>query len=163
MKRAIIIGCPGGGKSTFARSLHEKTGLPLIYLDMLNWNADRTTVPREVFRERLAEALSGGEWIIDGNYCSTMEQRIAASDTVFFLDYPPEVCMEGILSRRGTVRPDIPWVESPDDVDEEFVSFVKNFETETRPIVLELLRKYSDRTIITFRSRQEAAEYLSTL
>jgi len=56
-----------------------------------------------------------------------MEQRIAASDTVFFLDYPPEVCMEGILSRRGTVRPDIPWVESPDDVDEEFVSFVKNF------------------------------------
>lgn len=163
MKRAIIIGCPGGGKSTFARSLHEKTGLPLIYLDMLNWNTDRTTVPREVFRERLADALSGDEWIIDGNYCSTMEQRIAASDTVFFLDYPPEVCMAGILSRRGTVRPDIPWVESPDDVDEEFVSFVKNFETETRPIVLELLRKYGDRTIITFRNRQEASEYLSTL
>lgn len=163
MKRAIIIGCPGGGKSTFARALHEKTGLPLIYLDMLNWNADRTTVPREVFRERLANALKGREWIIDGNYCSTMEQRIIVSDTVFFLDYPPEICMEGILSRRGTVRPDMPWVEAPDDVDEEFVEFVRNFEVETRPIVLGLLAKYSDRTIISFRSRQEAENYLNTL
>jgi len=163
MKRVIVIGCPGGGKSTFARALQHKTGLPLIYLDMLNWNADRTTVPREVFRERLANALKGHEWIIDGNYCSTMEQRIAASDTVFFLDYPPEVCMEGILSRRGTVRPDMPWVESPDDVDEDFVAFVKNFETETRPTVLELLARYGDRTIISLRSRQEAEDYLRTL
>ena len=163
MKRVIIIGCPGSGKSTFARALQPKTGLPLVYLDMLNWNSDRTTVPREVFRARLADALNGQEWIIDGNYCSTMEQRIAAADTIFFLDYVPEVCMEGILSRRGTVRPDIPWVEAPDDVDEEFVEFVKNFSSETRPIVLELLAKYSEKTIIIFRSRQDAEDYLSTL
>lgn len=163
MKRVIIIGCPGSGKSTFARALQPKTGLPLVYLDMLNWNADRTTVPREVFRARLADALNGREWIIDGNYCSTMEQRIAAADTIFFLDYAPEVCMEGILSRRGTVRPDIPWVEAPDDVDEEFVEFVKNFSSETRPIVLELLAKYSEKTTIIFRSRQDAEDYLSTL
>lgn len=163
MKRVIVIGCPGSGKSTFARALQHKTGLPLVYLDMLNWNADRTTVPREVFRARLADALNGQEWIIDGNYCSTMEQRIAAADTIFFLDYSPEVCMEGILSRRGTVRPDIPWVEAPDDVDEEFVEFVKNFASETRPIVLELLAKYSEKTTIIFRSRQDAEDYLSTL
>lgn len=163
MKRVIVIGCPGSGKSTFARALQHKTGLPLVYLDMLNWNADRTTVPREVFRARLADALQGREWIIDGNYCSTMEQRIAAADTIFFLDYSPEVCMEGILSRRGTVRSDIPWVEAPDDVDEEFVEFVKNFASETRPIVLELLAKYSEKNIIIFHNRQEAEDYLRTL
>ena len=42
MERAIVIGCPGGGKSTFARALAEKTGLPLHHLDMMYWNADKT-------------------------------------------------------------------------------------------------------------------------
>lgn len=163
MKRVIVIGCPGSGKSTFSRALQHKTGLPLVYLDMLNWNADRTTVPREVFRRRLHEAITEESWIIDGNYSSTMELRLAACDTVFFLDYPREVCMEGILSRRGTVRPDMPWVEDPSDVDEEFVEFVKNFEAESRPMVLELLAKYREKTVFTFHCRSEAEDYLSTL
>lgn len=163
MKRVIVIGCPGSGKSTFSRALHAATGLPLIYLDRLNWNADRTTVSKEVFRERLGNAIAGEAWIIDGNYSSTMELRLAACDTVFLLDYPPEVCMEGILSRRGTVRPDMPWVEDPEDVDEEFVEFVKNFARESRPALLELLTRYDHKNIVTFRSRQEADEFLKTL
>ena len=85
MKRVIVIGCPGSGKSTFARALHDKTGLPLHHLDMMYWNADKTTVPKEVFRARLAELLTEDAWIIDGNYGSTMETRMAACDTVFFL------------------------------------------------------------------------------
>lgn len=163
MKRAIVIGCPGSGKSTFSRALHEKTGLPLVYLDRLNWNADRTTVPREVFLERLADALEQEIWIIDGNYSSTMERRLAACDTVFFLDYAPEVCMDGILRRRGTVRPDMPWVEDPDDVDEEFMGFVRAFAEESRPGILELLQKYSEKSIMVFRNRREADEYLCSL
>ena len=163
MKRAIVIGCPGSGKSTFSRALHEKTGLPLVYLDRLNWNADRTTVPREIFLERLAKALEGEAWIIDGNYGSTMEQRMALCDTVFFLDYAPEICMDGILRRRGTVRADMPWVEDPGDVDEEFVEFVRSFERDSRPNILELLRKYREKTIITFQTRQEAEQYLNSL
>ena len=35
MKRAIVIGCPGAGRSTFARKLAAKTGLPLYYLDIV--------------------------------------------------------------------------------------------------------------------------------
>ena len=163
MKRAIVIGCPGSGKSTFSRTLHEKTSLPLVYLDMLFWNADRTTVPKEVFLVRLADALRQETWIMDGNYGSTMEQRLAVCDTVFFLDYSPEVCMNGILSRRGTVHPDMPWVEDPDNIDEEFLEFVRTFETESRPKILELLRKYREKSILVFQNRQEAAEYLDRL
>ena len=51
MKRVIIIGCPGSGKSTFARELHARTNLPLYYLDMLYWNADRTTGKLEIALE----------------------------------------------------------------------------------------------------------------
>ena len=29
MKKVIVIGCPGSGKSVFSRTLHDITGLPL--------------------------------------------------------------------------------------------------------------------------------------
>ena len=53
MRKIIVIGCPGSGKSTFSKALHRITGIPLIHLDMLYWNPDRTTVERPVFLERL--------------------------------------------------------------------------------------------------------------
>ena len=68
MKRVIVIGCPGSGKSTFSRALHDVTGLPIHYLDMMYWNSDRTVVEKTVFIRRLNEALDKEEWIIDGNY-----------------------------------------------------------------------------------------------
>ena len=104
MRKVIVIGCPGGGKSTFSRKLHDLTDLPLYHLDRMYWNPDRTKVEKSVFRERLAEVIGKDAWIIDGNYGSTMEWRIEASDTVFFLDYPTEVCLEGIRARKGKPR-----------------------------------------------------------
>ena len=49
MKKVIVIGCPGSGKSTFSRKLRDKTGLPLFYLDTIWHKADKTTVSREEF------------------------------------------------------------------------------------------------------------------
>lgn len=158
MKKVIIIGCPGSGKSTFARSLQVKTGLPLYYLDMLNWNADKTTVSKEIFFERLNNVLSENEWIIDGNYASTMELRMSVCDTIFFLDYDTSVCLSGIKERQGKPRPDMPWIETQEDA--EFMEFIRNYNTQNRPAVIELLGKYSQKNIIIFRSRAEADEYL---
>ena len=87
MKKVIIIGCPGSGKSTFARALNTITGLPLFHLDNMKWNADKTVVSKSTFMERLNNAIEKERWIIDGNYGSTMELRLQACDTVFFLDY----------------------------------------------------------------------------
>lgn len=158
MKKVIVIGCPGSGKSTFSKALSMKMGLPLFHLDMLYWNVDKTTVSKDVFMDRLCSVMQNENWIIDGNYLSSMEMRIKASDTVFFLDYPTSVCLDGIQQRKGKPRTDIPWVETADDV--EFIDFVKEFNTKTRPSVLALLEKYNDKKIVTFKSRNDADNYL---
>lgn len=160
MKKILIIGCPGSGKSRFARSLHAATGIKLIHLDLLYWNSDGTVVDKPIFRARLADALAGESWIIDGNYRATMEIRMQACDTVFFFDLPTEVCLAGIRERRGQPRPDMPCVT--DENDAEFLDSIRRYNTDNRPKVLELLERYSDRKIVIFRSRGEADDYLKS-
>ena len=158
MKKIIVIGCPGSGKSTFSEKLHKTTKISLYHLDMIYWNKDKTTINRDDFLANLSEILKKDEWIIDGNYASTMEMRMAACDTVFFLDYPLQICLDGIKERQGKPRADMPWIETEED--EEFIEFVKNFNAEQRPKILELLERYSNKSIIIFKSREEANAYL---
>ncbi len=158
MNKVIVIGCPGSGKSTFSRALHELTGLPLYHLDLLNWNSDKTTVDKKVFIEKLKNVIAQDSWIIDGNYGSTIELRLKECDTVFFLDYPVDVCIDGVKSRQGKTRSDMPWTETEDD--EEFLEFIKNYNSQSRPIVLNLLEQYSKKEIVVFKSREEADKYL---
>ena len=159
MKKVIVIGCPGSGKSTVSRALHNKTGIPLYHLDMMYWNADKTTVEKNVFLERLSTVLEKDEWIIDGNYGSTMELRMAACDTVIFLDYSLDVCLDGIRERRGKPRSDMPWIETEEDA--EFIEFIKSYNEQQKPKVLKLLEKYSDKNIVILRSREQADAFLN--
>ena len=159
MKKIIIIGCPGSGKSTVSRALHNKTGIPLYHLDMMYWNADKTTAEKSVFLERLSTVLEKDEWIIDGNYGATMELRMASCDTVIFLDYPLDICLDGIRERRGKPRSDMPWIETEED--EEFIEFIKSYNEQQKPKVLELLKKYADKNIIIFRSREQVDAFLN--
>jgi adenylate kinase family enzyme len=160
-KRVAVIGCPGGGKSTFSRALRDRVGLPLYHLDAIYWRDDRTHLSREEFYPLMREIIARDEWIMDGNYNSTLEWRISACDLLIFLDYPAEVCLEGVRARRGQKRSDMPWMEEEDD--QEFLEFIRAFETESRPRILELIGKYPDKAVVTFRSREEADRYLDTL
>ena len=119
-QRALVLGCPGSGKSTFARRLRDITGLPLHYLDMIWHLPDRTTVPKEVFDRRLLGLVAGERWIIDGNYQRTIEPRLRACDAVFLFDLPVEDCLAGAMARVGRRREDMPWVEEAlDDLEGE--------------------------------------------
>lgn len=162
MKRVLVIGPSGAGKSTFARALRDKTGLPLRYLDMLWHKPDKTHITREEFDAKLAEWLGEERWIMDGDFCRTLETRLRACDTVFFLDYPLEVCLQGVESRRGKAREDMPWVE--DEPDLEFLQWIRDFDSERRPKYLALLEQYgADLEVHIFHSRAEADAYLADL
>ena len=162
MKKIIVIGCPGSGKSTFSRSLHKIINIPLYHLDMLYWNEDKTTVEKTVFLDRLLKIFENSEWIIDGNYGSTMELRMQKCDTVIFLDYPADVCLNGIKERKGKPRSDMPWIESDED-DTEFIEFIKNYNSQSRPKVTELLKRYSHKDIYIFSNRIQAEEFLNKI
>lgn len=102
--------------------------------------------------------LEGDEWIVDGNYGSTMELRLAACDTVFFLDYPLDTCLDGIRERRGKPREDLPWIETEEDG--EFLEFIKRYGERQRPTVLDLLEKYRHKNVVILKSREQADQFL---
>lgn len=161
MEKVMVIGCPGAGKSTFARRLRDGTGLPLYYLDMLWHRPDGTTVSREAFDADLERILEGKRWIIDGNYLRTMEVRLRACDTVFLLDYPVELCLAGARERVGKPREDMPWVER--ELDREFHQWILDFQQDQMPVMEELLGRYREKRLIRFHSREEAEEYLNRI
>ena len=106
-----MIGSPGAGKSTFAKALQKVTGLPLYHLDLVWYKEDATRLSREEFDSQLVEILKKDKWILDGNYQRTLEMRLKACDTVILLDYPTEICLEGLKSRLGQKRDDFRWVD----------------------------------------------------
>lgn len=160
MNKVLVLGCSGSGKSTFAVKLHKQTMLPLYHLDNIWWKADRTHITRDAFDSYLDEIVKRDNWIIDGDYSRTYEKRIAACDTLFFLDYGEAVCMDGITGRVGQDRPDMPW--TADNLDSDLVELVRNYEKEDKPKLLELFAKYPEKKVITFKNREEAAEYERT-
>ena len=162
MKKIIVIGCPGSGKTTFAEKLCAEIRLPLFYLDAIWHRADRTHISREEFDTRLGEILALESWIIDGNYSRTLERRIAACDTVFLFDLPTEDCLAGAISRIGKTRTDMPWVDA--ELDPWLKNEIENFKTDNLPDVYALLGKYgAEKQVVIFKSREEADEYIRVL
>ena len=162
MKRVIVIGCPGSGKTIFAEKLNKITGLPLHYLDATWHKPDKTHIPREEFDQRLLEILATDEWIIDGEYGRTVEMRLKECDTVFLFDLPAEVCLQGVTNRLGKKRYEMPWIEK--ELDPEFEAYIKGFANDSLPRLYELIEKYgTEKRVIIFKSRKEADDFLNKM
>jgi adenylate kinase family enzyme len=164
MRRVLVIGSGGAGKSTFAARLGERTGLPVIHLDSLYWRPGWVEPPKEEWAARVEELLRGGAWIIDGNYSRTLDRRLGACDTVVFLDMPRLLCLWRVVSRRvkfrNRARPDMR-EGCNERLTWEFVRWVWTYPRRRRAGVLKKLGELEGtKRVFRLRSTREVEDFL---
>ena len=165
-KRILVVGCPGSGKSTMARAVAAKTGLPIVHLDQLFWRDNWTSISAGEFDALLQTELGKDVWIIDGNFSRTLEMRLARADTVLWLDYPLHISLLGamkrVFSNYGKVRPDMA-PNCPERFNWPFVRSILTFRKRTGKKMESLLVPRPGLEIIRLRSRKQARAFLDTL
>lgn len=167
MKRILVIGSSGAGKSTFAIHLSQRVKIPVIHLDFHHWNAGWVETPKDEWRKKVEELIKGESWIIDGNFSSTLDIRLAACDTVIFLDMSRSLCLWRVLKRlfmyRKRKRPDM--AEGCfERFDFEFIKYVWNFPNRSRQTVAEKLERHAKtKRVIRLKSAKEVESFLETI
>lgn len=167
MKKILIIGSGGAGKSTLARHLGDALGIEVIHLDKLHWKPNWTSPPKEEWRKTVEQELKKDSWVMDGNFGGTMEMRLAVSDTVIYLDFPRTICLYRALKRifiyYNKTRPDM-GEGCREKLDFEFLGWVWNFPTRAKPEIEERLKRLTgDQKIIKLRSPREVEKFLKDL
>ncbi len=166
-KRIAIIGPGGAGKSTLARQMGEKTGLPVVHLDAVYWHEGWTETPKDVWEQTVREMARQPQWIMDGNYGGTMELRLAAADTIIFLDLPPLLCVWRVVRRwrryRRESRPDMA-PGCPEKVDFAFVKWIWNYRRDRRLDILARMNKCAEgRRLVHLQSPGQVRRFLAML
>lgn len=167
MKKVLIIGSGGAGKSTFARRLHTVTGLPLIHLDKIHWQPNWTEMPKDKWRTTVEEMVRGEEWIMDGNFGGTMDIRLKACDTIIFLDMPRTLCVYRALKRvsfyYNRTRPDM-GEGCNEKLDLKFLKWIWRFPKETKPQIEENLKRFAHgKNIVRLKSQSEVESFFRNL
>lgn len=139
MRRVLVIGCGGSGKSTFATRLARHAGLDLIHLDALYWRAGWIESPKDEWARTVDTLIARDRWVMDGNYGGTLEHRLAACDTVVFLDVLRRVCLVRVLKRRlqflRSARPDMN-SGCPERLSWGFLIWIWTYRSRRRPAIL---------------------------
>ena len=167
VRRVLVIGNGGAGKSTLATEIAARTGLPYVGLDGLYWKRDWQPTRQSEWERLVRRTIEPEAWVLDGNYRGTLPMRIAACDTIVFLDTPRRVCLRRLLVRRlrrhGRVRPGLP-EGCVERLSPSFLRWVWRYPTDARPGVLRLLEESkANRRVAVLRNRRDRRTFLDTL
>ena len=166
MRKVLVIGSGGAGKSIFATRLGRLLNIEVLHLDKLYWLPGWIESPKDEWSKTVAELVKRDSWIMDGNYSGTLDQRLEACDTVILLDLPRTLCLWRVLKRgimyRNSGRPDMA-SGCPEKFSLEFVRWIWNYSSRTRPKVLKILNANSDRKkVVWLRSRSDVKNFLAS-
>lgn len=164
MQKVLVIGSSGAGKSVFAARLAERTGLPLIHLDAVYWRPGWVKTPKDEWARMVDGLLARDRWVMDGNYAGTLDRRLAACDTVVFLDLPRAFCLWRAVKRRIAYRrqprPDMT-PGCSERLTWEFIRWIWKYPCEQRPRVLARLGALRpDQRAVVLRSPAEMEDFL---
>jgi adenylate kinase family enzyme len=165
MKRVLVLGSSGSGKTTISHVLAAHTGLPVIHLDWHYWRPGWTEPPKEEWRAQVAELVRRPEWVMEGNFGGTLPERLAVADTVIVFDLPTWLCLWRVLKRLvldyGRTRPDLA-EGCPEQLDLKFLLYVLRFRRDHRPRLLAALEGFGGR-IVMLRSPAEVRRFVEGL
>jgi adenylate kinase family enzyme len=161
--RILVIGCSGAGKSALARAVADHYRLPLIHLDRCYWRPGWIAPNEAEWFDEVERLTAEPEWVMDGNFSSTMRQRAEASDAIVFLDLPRWLCLLRVLRRAllgyGRTRNDVA-PGCPERFDWAFLKWVWNYPTRSRPKTLDLLKAYP-RSVVVLSSNAEIRRWMA--
>lgn len=148
MKKIMVVGVSAGvGKSTFARTLGEKLDLPVHHLDSFHWKPGWVEADKNEFREVIEKLVKEDAWIIEGNYSSTIDLRLAEADTLIYLELPLRICLYRVLKRWltniGRTRPDM-GEGCPERMEWEFLKFIITTYTRRKTEMRQRLAKFQE-------------------
>ncbi len=162
MKRILVIGISGTGKTRFASLLSEKLGIPVVSLDSIFWKENWVEEDEKVVEQKIADEIDKESWIIEGYIEPLSKQRVDAADTIIYLDHPGHQALRGGLARmvkhRKTPRPEMP----AGNVDKFGYKFLKTLYTrEERPEIERAIK--GNRKVIRLKNRKVVNKYLANL
>jgi len=168
MRRILIVGNSGGGKSTLARRLGERLRLPVIHLDVIFWKPGWVETGDDVFRVEVERALQAPAWICDGNFGGTWDLRMPLADTIVWVDQPRLLClfraiMRVLLYRGRRTRPDM--AEGCDEAfDPKFYGFIWTYNAKVAPRLKAALAEYGrDARVVRLKSDREIDAFVAGL
>lgn len=160
IKKIVIFGCPGSGKTTLARKLSEITQLPIIHVDKEYWLPGWVKPPRPEWLEKLSAFTARKEWIFEGTFSTTLNAVIDCADLVVFTDRSTGICLWRCLTRKPN-RQEIPTGCNDNFINRfsfQFLYWVLRFNRQKRPSLMELIKNQPH--TLALQSDQEYAEFL---
>ncbi|TFE02038.1 DNA topology modulation protein [Jeotgalibacillus salarius] len=166
MKRILIIGSGGAGKSTLSKQLGEKLSIPVYHLDTIFWKPGWTPTDRDIFRAEIEHLMAADEWIMDGNFGGTLDSRLQRCDTVIFLHYSRWTCLLRAVKRRlmyhGKSRPDMT-EGCKEKIDLDFLKWIYFYNDRQAPQVIEKLSRSSIERIVHLKSPSATSKWFNNL
>jgi hypothetical protein len=156
----VVVGCGGSGKSVLARALGAALDLPVTHLDAVYFDAAWNPLPAADFAARQRELVAAPRWIIDGNHNATLPIRLAACDTVVFLDLPTRTCLRSALTRQlhQLTHP----TPDPHRLTPAVLRYLATYRRHMRPRVLHNIHTRAPHaTLVHLTTRRQARRWLS--
>lgn len=167
MKKIMLIGSGGAGKSTLAKQLGKKLNINVYHLDSLFWLPHWQNTDITYKRNIQNELLKKSSWIIDGNYSSTLAERMQSADTIIYLQRSRWVCLYHVVKRwfkyRGQSRPDMQQ-DCPEHLDFDFLKWVWNFSKRNHPTILKQIMALDvAKQVIILKNTKQIQKFLQSI